>query len=93
MLESKFAYGYDAVRNDDGSFDVRLKALPQRVGVLKKGSDGRIQLLIEINGQLSICRKIFVNSTDRMIGFPKVHHIELHGQNDAGEQVVEIIEN
>jgi hypothetical protein len=91
MLESKFAYGYDVVQKDDGSFEVRLKALPNRVGVLKEAADGSVKFYLEINGQQSICHKIYVNSTDRTIGFPKVHFIELHGQTDAGDQVIETI--
>ena len=92
MLEWKFAYGYNAVRKGD-SYEISLKPLPQRPGVLRVGKDGGLQFFIEINGEMAICRKIYVNSTDRLIGLPKVHYVELYGvTEEGGKDVCERIE-
>jgi hypothetical protein len=80
-LEKKKAYGFQ-VKPDpsvNGSYKMTVAAVPQgQITVRKEGKTVRAELVID--GQPAVMEKIYINSTDGLLG-PKVHSIELYGKD------------
>lgn len=91
MFEKQFAYGLScAAAEKEGEYTVNLVALPARALTLYLKEDGTAAARLEINGRSADLFKIFVDSTDRWVGPPKVNFVELYGDDrETGEALVE----
>jgi hypothetical protein len=90
-VERKKAYGFDIKPDASGAgYQMTVVSAPKRpITVKKEGGVFRAELVID--GHLALLEKMYINSTDGMIG-PKVHYIELRGKDvKTGEKRVEKI--
>lgn len=86
-LENNFAYGVSCEpytgpeTNNQQGYKIKLVALPERIVYIYKSNDNNGQVLIKaymyINKKLANIERIYVKSTDRMIGLPKVDYAEV----------------
>lgn len=99
-LENNFAYGLSSkpysgneTKNNNG-YKVELVALPSRaVYVYTENNNGQtiVKAYMIINGKPANIQRIYVKSTDRMIGLPKVDYVEVEGVYDDGSKAYEKI--
>jgi len=80
ILESKQAYGIESKEKlGENKFRILLAALKDREIIIQK-TKGGYTAFVRINGKLSILEKVYVKSEEQVIGFPKVHYVDLFGQ-------------
>lgn len=92
VFENQFAYGLAAepAGGRPGAYEVHLVALPSRTLELYLKDDGKAAARMVISGRACNMFKIYVDSTDRWVGPPKVNWVELHGVDlETGEHLVE----
>ncbi|MDR1941147.1 MAG: DUF4833 domain-containing protein [Endomicrobium sp.] len=88
----KRAYGYSVSYNENGYFDLSLKAVPDRnIKILL--SDGKPKAEIMINGKAAYLSKVYVFAKDGAFGIPKVQYYVLTGVDvGSGLEIQETIE-
>ena len=80
IVESKQAYGIESKEKlGENKFRILLGALKDREIIIQK-MKGDYKALVRINGKLSILERVYVKSEEQVIGFPKVHYIDLFGR-------------
>jgi hypothetical protein len=80
FLESGQAYGIESKEKlGENKFRILLGAVKDREIIIQK-MKGDYKALVRINGKLSILERVYVNSEEQVIGFPKVHYIDLFGR-------------
>ena len=79
-VEKRKAYGFNIKPSPSGEgYRMTVVAAPTRpISVTKDG--GAVHAEMDIAGQPAILDKMYINSTDGLLG-PKVHYIELHGKD------------
>jgi hypothetical protein len=77
-LLQRIAYGYDCDPNGDGTWKMKLKALPERPLTLLKVSD-RWRAQTTIGGKQAYMNRIYVK-TDESGVMPKVLYIDVFGE-------------
>jgi hypothetical protein len=90
-VEKKKAYGFDIKPDSAGDgYRMTVVSAPDRqITVRIEGKAARAELAID--GHPAILEKMYINSTDGVLG-PKVHYIELHGKDvKTGEKRFEKI--
>lgn len=85
----KKAYGFSIKYNDEGYFDMKMKAVEDRQ--LKVFLvNGKPEAEIIINGKNAFLSKIYIDSTDNFVGIPKVNYYILTGNDiETGEEIDE----
>ena len=88
----KKAYGFSIKYNEDGWFDMRMKAVEDRpIRVLMADNEPKAEIMI--NERAAYLSKIYINSKDNLVGIPKVSYYILTGNDtETGEEAVEKIE-
>lgn len=91
-IEKKAAYGVSTHKSTEGDgYDVQLVALPHMKPVLRL-INGVPAVVATIGGRSCIMFRVYVMSTDNMIGLPKVHWVNIHGIDlETGDEIVEKI--
>jgi hypothetical protein len=92
MIEKSMAYGLssEAVAGKPGHYKVTLVAFKERpVFVSFDAAANKLKCEMNINGSLCELQRIFINSTDRMLGLPKVNHVDIYGIDSNGQAVSE----
>ena len=92
-IEKKVAYGATAHKQGGNSdeFEVHLVALPHLKPILKL-VDGIPVVHTQLGGRLCQMLRVYVLSSENMIGLPKVHWVNIHGIDvETGEEIVEKI--
>lgn len=94
MIEKKFAYGLSSepVAGKPGTYKVILVAFKDRPVIVSFDKENnKLQCEMQIKGEMCQLGKVFIDATDRMIGLPKVNHVDVSGINSKGEFVTERI--
>ena len=88
----KKAYGYSAKYNEEGWFDMRMKAVEGRdIKVFILNGEPKAEMII--NAKNAYLSKVYINSKDNFAGIPKVIYYTLTGNDtETGEETVEKIE-
>ena len=82
FFERMFAFGVASTRRADGTWDVRLVSLPGREGRFGPGPDGRLRLLLDIDGRPA--RPVYVYAEVEAGGFiPTLRHVDLYAVADG----------
>ena len=92
-IEKKVAYGATAHKHASNpeEFEVHLVALPHMKPILKL-INGIPTVVATLGGRLCQMFRVYVLSSENMIGLPKVHWVNIHGIDlDTGEEIVEKI--
>jgi len=80
-LEKERAYGIESKeRLGENRFRILIKALKNREIIVQKVKAG-YKALVRIGGELSILEKVYVESEDKILGFPEVHYVDLFGRS------------
>ncbi len=90
-VEKKVAYGATASPRSGhpGEYDVHLVALPHMKPVLKM-VNGVPLIIGTLGGRACRMFRVYVLSSENMIGLPKVHWVNIHGVDlETGEEIVE----
>ena len=81
ILESKEAYGIQSKEKlGENKFRIVLAALKDRSLTVQKMKEG-FKALTQINGELSILERVYVQSEEQTVGLPKVQHVDLFGRS------------
>ena len=83
------AYGISCEAKGAGSYFCRLVALPERPVTVSIDANGKVKGTIEINGKQANLIRIYVAAVERTLLPPKVTHVDVIGQDDAGNYVSE----
>jgi hypothetical protein len=79
LIERKYAYGIDSQEKlEQNKFRVLLVALKDREIIVEK-INGSFRAMVSINGKQSILEKVYIESKERLGGFPKVLYVDLFG--------------
>lgn len=92
-IEKKVAYGATANprTGHPGEFEVHLVALPHMKPILKM-IDGVPSVVATLGSRPCRMFRVYVLSSENMIGLPKVHWVNIHGVDlETGEEIVEKI--
>ena len=88
----KKAYGFSVKYNENGYFDMKMKAVEDRALKILL-VDGNPKAEIIINGKRAYLTKIYIDSKDNFAGIPKVKYYILTGNDiETGEEITEKIE-
>ncbi len=80
LIERKYAYGIDFQEKLElNKFRVLLVALKDREIIVEK-INGSFRALVFIDGKQSLLEKVYIESKQRLRGFPKVLYIDLFGK-------------
>ena len=80
VIERRYAYGIDSQEKlGQKKFKFFLVALKDREILVEK-MDGSFRAIVSINGEQSILERVYIESKERLMGFPKVLHIDLFGR-------------
>jgi hypothetical protein len=85
-LMQRIAYGFDVDANANGTYTMKLKALPDRPLTLLKVSD-KWRAQTTISGKQAYLNRIYV-ATDESGVFPKVLYVDVFGEEVAGGKAV-----
>ncbi len=79
LIERKYAYGIGSQEKlEQNKFRVLLVVLKGREIIVEK-MNGSFGAVVSINGKQSILEKVYIESKERLTGFPKVLFIDLFG--------------
>lgn len=80
LIEKKYAYGIDSQEKlERNKFKVLVVALKDREIIVEK-IKGSFRAVVSIDGKQSILEKVYIESVERLAGFPKVLYIDLFGR-------------
>jgi len=80
IVESKQAYGIQFKEKlGENKFRIYLAAVKDREIIIQRMRGG-YKALVQIKGELSILERVYVEAEEKVLGFPKVHHIDLFGR-------------
>ena len=81
LVESKQAYGIESKEKlGENKFRIVLAALKDRSLIVQKMKTG-YKAVTQINGELSILERVYVQSEEQTLGLPKVQHVDLFGRS------------
>ena len=86
-LLQRIAYGFDVDPNGNGTYTMKLKALPDRPLTLLKVSD-RWRAQTTISGKQAYMNRIYV-ATDESGVFPKVLYVDVFGEEVGSGKAVQ----
>jgi hypothetical protein len=79
-IERKYAYGVIRQEKlDKGKFKVILAAFKSWEIIVERVNDS-FKAVVSINGRESILQRIYINSEETRVGFPRVLYVELFGR-------------
>jgi len=80
-VENKEAYGVESKEKlGQNKFRIVLAALKDRSLIVQKMKEG-YKAVTQINGELSILERVYVQSEEQTLGLPKVQHVDLFGRS------------
>ncbi len=80
-IENKEAYGINSKEKlGENKFRIALAALKDRSLIIQKTKAG-YKAVIQINGELSILERVYVQSEEHALGLPKVDYVDLFGRS------------
>jgi hypothetical protein len=83
-IQNKLAYGYDFQFINEESLEFNLVSYPSRKFYLAKNKNGKYQVAIKIDDEMSILHCIYV-VVDELGIFPNVKYVELWGNDIVSE--------
>lgn len=87
----KKAYGYKVKYNEEGFYNLNLKAVEDNIELKMVDGDPKAELMI--NKKPAYLTKVYVSSEDGFLGIPKVSYYTLTGiDTETGEEVSEKID-
>ncbi len=80
LIQRKFAYGIDSYEKlQNEKLRVFFVALKEREVIVEK-TEGSFRAITAINGKPSVLERVYVESTERWTGLPRVHYVDLFGR-------------
>jgi len=81
VVQNKFAYGILSQKKlGEDRFEIVLVALKDRKIIIERIAE-HFGAIVTISGKQSILEKVFVKSEERVVGWPKVHYVDLFGRS------------
>lgn len=90
FVQRQFAYGVNATKNANGSYDIRIMSYKKFPLTLMKGADRKYHIFATISKKQAVLRNIFIQIDGGTLWAPNVMYIEVKGVDPVtGKEVTE----